>query len=614
MGVLEIRMLQERLGNIGGIAARAAEDRTAAARIRAQADGEKVKSLLGGLSAVQKGFEIVQDARLRTEEADRRRRKDNYLADLQNEFNSWMNGDGSAENPGKWNENPQDVGGWTREVREKYAEISDAARKRYNLSDREFETVSRSADAFRNQWFGRVSSRAAETMRRNDQAAATALVKADEITLSYGDGSPELHRQYADHINAKCDAYGVTDPEQRKLIFREAGLKLCQTGVRNYIRDTDERASAPGADGAKVWDEAVKALESGDGSSLLPPNATFRTPDGKNAENVVGRWVEGADLEALRKAALDDLREGRARWIRADEARKAEAAAAIKTEFANAEQELYKDEIPKTPEGEAAHFDRQSLGYRALADRADEAGQKDLALKYRKASESLGFKSAARADEALKAEREETFDAESIVFGQGGWIDERGEFRELSQIDLQERALDLLISKRITPAQNQALRKLADGRFDKDAQEFRSYVLDLGKRLVPNAIRYNAKRNLFEFNPTAKVREGTLMPSDGGIPALSRVKNGYEQVTYGKLVDAMNTAMRWRKVHNADETATREYFDKLVAGTVQKQLQESINERNRSENVFLDAYEELRRKTYWAGKDYTPKSYSKETK
>lgn len=321
MGMLEIRTRQERLGNLGRTmspdfrngaaeAARAAGDAWAAAGRAARDAGDGLMSI-----AVTLG---------RVAEHDHRVRYDAFLADAREEFDAWMRGDGSAENPGKINEKVEDPARWAQEISARWGEVTRRHRERHGITDHEWESeVKEMVRPYGDQWTGRVLARALQVREHNALVSAQANVNADEALLSGGDGSPEVYRAYARHVEALLDAQGVTDPDARAAKRRTFALKQCEEGVKAFIvrkaREADDAAGAGGAKaGERVFDEAIAALgEAKDGKAFFPPNAVeeVRGADGRPAQvNIIRRWADGADMGAFAKAAADDLRRAKERW------------------------------------------------------------------------------------------------------------------------------------------------------------------------------------------------------------------------------------------------------------------------------------------------------------
>lgn len=347
MGMLEIRTRQERLGNLGRTmspdfrngaaeAARAAGDAWAAAGRAARDAGGGLMSL-----AVTLG---------RVAEHDHRVRYDAFLADAREEFDAWMRGDGSAENPGKINEKVEDPARWAQEISARWGEVTRRHRERHGITDHEWESeVKEMVRPYGDQWTGRVLARALQVREHNALVSAQANVNADEALLSGGDGSPEVYRAYARHVEALLDAQGVTDPDARAAKRRAFALRQCEEGVKAFIvrkaREADDAAGAGGAKaGERVFDEAIAALgEAKDGKAFFPPNAVeeVRGADGRPAQvNIIGRWADGADMGAFAKAAADDLRRAKERWAGERAARERADRAAVVEGFTRRELEM----------------------------------------------------------------------------------------------------------------------------------------------------------------------------------------------------------------------------------------------------------------------------------
>lgn len=607
MGTLDIRMRSADLGNLGGVASAQTVDHARSAAARNAADAEKVNSLLGGLEAIRKGI-------VSFDEQDRRRRENDYVAEVQNRFNAYMQGDGTEANPGRWNERPKDLKSWATEIRAEYDRIRAEARKRHGLSDREYDAVANGDAAFGQQWFGRIANRMAETARRNSMESATAVRTSTEQTLATGDGSPELYRQWAQNCIDELDAYGVTDPDVRAAKLRQRGLELCKTGVANYINDKTREATEAGDAGGKVWDDAIAALREGGSDAFFPPNARVEGGDGKS-ENIVARFVEGSDMEAFRKAALDDLRNGKRRWENAMRAQRAEREQEQVEAFAAEEQEMFKADVPRTEEGEVAYFARQADAYRTLADKADAAGMRERALRYRKVAESLGFRSAGierqerarREAEAVRAAneaereriaregamREEVYQQTLADFQLGGYAGADGSWTAETASEQQERARRLLTDGRITPSQFRGLMRETGRTFDEEAEQVRSHVLDLAERIAPNAISYNRRTRSFAVRASKDVRPSAPIPDSKGLPGKWAVGDGTQSATYADLARALTLTLRWKEANGKGADEANAYFDRLVDGTVRMQQMATIRENLDYDERVIDDYRRI---------------------
>lgn len=585
MGTLDIRMRSAGLGNLGGVASAQTVDHARSAAARNAADAEKVNSLLGGLEAIRKGI-------VSFDEQDRRRRENDYVAEVQNRFNAYMQGDGTEENPGRWNERPKDLKSWATEIRAEYDRIRAEARKRHGLSDREYDAVANGDAAFGQQWFGRIANRMAETARRNSMESATAVRTSTEQTLAAGDGSPELYRQWAENCIAELDAYGVDDPDVRAAKLRQRGLELCKTGVANYINDKNREATEAGDAGGKVWDDAIAAIKSGGSDAFFPPNARVGGKDGKS-ENIVGRFVEGSDMEAFRKAALDDLRNGKRRWWYAMRAQRAEREQEQVEAFAAEEQEMFKADVPRTEEGEVAYFARQADAYRTLADKADAAGMRERALRYRKVAESIGFRSAGIKRKEQARMEKEIYQQTLADFQLGGYAGADGSWTAESASEQQERAQRLLTEGRITPSQFRGLMRETGRTFDEEAEQVRSHVLDLAERIAPNAISYNRRTRSFAVRASKDVRPSAKIPDSDGLPDEWPVDGGEQSATYADLARALTLTLRWKEANGKGADEANAYFDRLVDGTVRRQQMATIRENLDFDERVIDDYRRI---------------------
>ena len=312
MGVLNINMRREKLGNLGAVprvdtdngAVSLARTMVAAAEDRQRHASDipiAVANLGNDLKAAAAQWRQMIDR-------NRQRRFDAYSAHVQDEFNAYMLGDGSAENQGRYNENPTDTLTWAKEIQEKYAEISKKYREEYKIDDREWQDhVEKGDRAFRMQWTGRVIDRANSLNDSNAIAAAELKFKNIRKTISLGDATPEMYTQAAEDLEHLMDVKGVTDPKVRAETRRQFGMESCQEGVAQYFEGVNKRMDGViegGGDGVQVWDEEIKRLEEQtDDTSWVPPNAYLTTEEGEKI-NLFREWLTSEDLQAMKGGAI----------------------------------------------------------------------------------------------------------------------------------------------------------------------------------------------------------------------------------------------------------------------------------------------------------------------
>lgn len=614
MGIIDIRWRNERLGNIGEVTpVRGLNGAVEAAR----SWGEAVKGLAGnvadGIGSAAKGFSAWLDAKDKTD-------RDNFMADLQNGYNAYMNGDGSEENPGKMNEQPGDVAMWGDEARDKYDEMVAELRERHHIGDRQWAMVSRDAAAFRNQWNGRIAGRVATTERKNAQDAATARRTATEATLAAGDCPREVYERYWRECSDELDAYGITDPDARAGEMRKRGLGVCRQGVANFVgglsqmADEDERG---GADGAAVFDRAVEDLKAGNaGAMFFPQQALEVGEDGERGANLVERMVNGADMETFRKAAIEDVKTAKAKWERGRDAANAERrraeAQAEADEMDAVNQRLmavHGEAVPETKGGEAAHAERLAAAYESEA--ANERLTPERRLSYAKTAESLRAslredRRRARADEDARLEKRRAATARiaAASFKMGRYYDPETEtWVRMSATEMNDRARALLNSGAITAEQFYKVTDATQGAETVESKGLLDAFLSAAKAVAPDALVYNARTRQYEVNVSDKVKRGTKIPDSKELPDEWTVagEKGFfggdptQAATYADLADALNAARAWQKASNATEDEAVARFLKMASGTVENASMRTIKAKTEGEMEEAQLIESNRR-------------------
>lgn len=618
MGIIDIRWRNERLGNIGEVTPVRGLNGAVEA---ADSWGRVVKGLAGnvadGIGSAAKGFSAWLETRDKTD-------RDNFMADLQNGYNAYMNGDGSEENPGKMNEQPGDVAMWGDEARTKYDEMVAELRERHHISDRQWAMVSRDAAAFRNQWNGRIAGRVATTERKNAQDAATARRTATEATLAAGDCPREVYERYWRECSDELDAYGITDPDARAGEMRKRGLGVCRQGVANFVGGLAQMADADeqgGADGAAVFDRAVEDLKAGNaGAMFFPQQALEVGEDGERGANLVARMVGGADMETFRKAAIEDVKTAKAKWERGRDAANAErrrAEAQAEAEEMDAVNErlmaVHGEAVPEAPGGEAAHAERLAAAYESEAANGRLTAARRLS--YAKTAESLR---ASLREDRRKAKDAETRAAEARLekrraatariaaasFEMGRYYDPETEtWVRMSATEMNDRARALLNSGAITTEQFYKVTAATQNAETEESKGLLKAFLSAAKKVAPDALVYNARMRQYEVDVSDKVKRGTKIPDSKELPDEWTVAGGKgwfggdptQAATYADLADALNTTRAWMKANNASEDEAVKHFLEMASGPVKNASATTLKKRNEMDEEEVRAMERNRR-------------------
>ena len=345
MGVLDIRMRQERLGNLGAVQ-RVNTDNGAveAARIRGEA-ARALGNAIGGF-----GRDLGDAAVIIGSMADRRNEReiDEAVVQYQRGMNAYDNGrrvDGeeigksfekvygtaSKTTPGlgekgamslviddetKW------LGGNVR-FRDAFA---SQLKEDLGLSDEQYATFRRRVAGFdlstQNNWV-RHADRSATAREVGDakarfEMASSAVVAPDANAASWTEWRDALESTIA--AGERASGRTLTDKE-RASARRAAALSVCKTGVGQFLADTTEAATQAGAEGDMVFDAAIAALsrkedKGNDVAVFLPPSSWVENKKTGEKISLLGDALGDADMGAFRRAAVDDLKAAKAKWER----------------------------------------------------------------------------------------------------------------------------------------------------------------------------------------------------------------------------------------------------------------------------------------------------------
>ena len=220
-----------------------------------------------------------------------------------------MNGDGTAEHPGRFNQPVDDVKEWLKGIKDANREADERIMKDMSAAQREI--YRRKIARTELSWQGRIGQHAAKVTLGNQVAKAkeasdVCLYKAAE---SFTGGNP-IERDAA--IMEAFEAYGhfldaqAIPKEQQELAMRPYAVQLVSSGLDARIRNLHARtadcddAGAVSAD----WTDQIKAFEA---AGFVPDNAQLKAYIGKDglteAETTMLRdKLEEAHVKAVRQA------------------------------------------------------------------------------------------------------------------------------------------------------------------------------------------------------------------------------------------------------------------------------------------------------------------------
>lgn len=576
MGVISIRTSTEKLNNLGQIRSPNL-DNGAAEALRGQAaayekTAQGIRAATQGIGKLAEvgGWWINHEHQIRYDEA---------IAELRTDFNAWMYGDGKT--PGQWDSQlaKDDPRAWAQSCQKYYDTLLKKKLDDHQITDHEWQSeVKKAAEPFRSQWAIRVAEKSAATLQHNALTAANLNLNSIEATLANGDGSHEMYTQWREAMDKKVDLEGGSD-ELKAAKYKQAALKMCMTGMKNLVRSTEAAADANPEVGAAIWDEKIKMLEFNGSDVFLPPNATLPAKDGDEPVNFVRQWLQDADMESFSKSAIKDLKDGKQAWERNQLYKKSLAERQLREDFSKREAELFKGDYPSNPADEAAYLGVQATNYKKLGEEAEAKGASALALSYYKTAQALTIKKNTEEAAAFKEYQTSNFNRALAIIDLGCYYDENLQRVDLNAEERSAMARRMLENKEINQMQFLKLQKAVSPALDEEALQIRNFVLDQCKQLVPNALHYNSRNKKFDITPSKNVRGSTKIPQGTEIPRKWTVKDGTEAATYAHLARAMNLALKWKAENKKGIEETKEYFLRLIEGSVSKYQQATIDEK-----------------------------------
>lgn len=589
MGVISIRTSTEKLNNLGQIrspnldngAAEALRGQAAAYEKTAQGIRDATQGI-GKLAEVG-GWWINHEHQIRYDEA---------IAELRTDFNAWMYGDGKT--PGQWDSQlaKDDPRAWAQSCQKYYDTLLKKKLDDHQITDHEWQSeVKKAAEPFRSQWAIRVAEKSAATLQHNALTAANLNLNSIESTLANGDGTPAMYDQWREAMNKKIDLEGGSD-ELKAAKRKQGALKMCTMGMKNLILSTQAAADATPEVGAAVWDEKIKLLEENGSDIYMPPNAVLPAEDGEKPVNFVHEWLQDADMENFRKAAIKDLKDGKQAWERNQLYKKSLAERQLREDFSKREAELFKGDYPSNPADEAAYLGVQATNYKKLGEEAEAKGASALALSYYKTAQALTIKKNTEEAAAFKEYQTGNFNRALAIIDLGCYYDENLQRVDLNAEERSAMARRMLENKEINQMQFLKLQKAVSPAIDEEALQIRNFVLDQCKQLVPNALHYSSQRKKFDITPSKKVRGSTKIPQGTEIPRKWTVADGKEAATYSHLARAMNLALKWKAQNKKSVAETIEYFKQITYDVREDQLRDTIQKKldsvEQTQKAFVD--------------------------
>ncbi len=428
------------------------------------------------------------------------------------------------------------------ETERTFVDAFEGAAREIGASDR---AKTRARERLFNYQQGRVKYafdvQASEYRRMEVQGARDQL---SAFTSAYLSGNEDV----LDDVFQAREKLGILEgktAEQRRLDATTLAQGIATATFENW-----EAEAAGSADPEAVkaaWEERRKAFVSEDGKAPDDPLLSTAYDNGLDKDG------EKKVLAAFDRCAKRSVATARYNRVRLDEQNRdalvAEEAGMFKTQV-----------DPKDSGAVMADMEQKSIKYKDLGDKAEQAGNHRLALSYYKTSQSLKNGRARAEDERAAGMRRAAFEATSAEFSLGGYFRNDGGWEEESVWDRQARARGMYARGQIDYAQLCRLMAMTRPEVDEEFRWLRSMALDHMRKVVPNALGYNARRQSFEVSPTKDVRGSTRTGAEW------KVYDGEEEATYAQLADALNASAEWMRQNRKSRDEAWGHFLKITEG------------------------------------------------
>lgn len=610
MGVISITRRRETLGNIGGTSMAHGVTDTDAGSARSGAyartfsphyyakhewaGDDGIAKGIGGFAAVAAGISIREDERESDElvrktidQLDRIDRDERvFTSDELGEDSQYRyllgdaDADGNYVNAQKRGLRLRTGAGTRRLVEETDQTFADTFTKVAEELGASDKAKTNARERLFNYQQGRVKyafdTQASEYRRMEVQGAKDQLTA---FTSAYLSGNEDVLGDVFEAREKLGILEGKTD-EQRRLDATTLAQGIATATFENWEA---EAANSADPDAVKAaWDERRKAFVTEDGKKPEDPLLATAYDNGLDKDG------EKKVLAAFDRCAKRSVATARYNKVRQDEQVRDGLVAKEAALFKDANGEV-RIPNPENPEEVKADMATKAIKYGDLANEAEAAGNYQLALAYRKTSQTLQKGLYGYMSDLDKAQRAAAYDRTRAEFDLGGYVDENGDFREENVWERQERAQKMFNEGRLTYTQYATLMSKTKPEVDEDFSWLRAQVLDYAKKIVPAALRYNAKRQTFEVNPTKDVRGST----EAGVEW--KVYGGEQETTYANFATALNDTATWMKQNKKSREDGWEYFLKLTDGDARDASQRNIDEKLNFERQVNDDYMKARK-------------------
>ena len=308
MGMLDIRMRGERLGNIGAVQ-RVQTDNGAAAAFAARAGLGRVVSGLGGDMT---RIAIEADRRIQDNAADE------YVAKFEKAMLDYQRGsvapDGTRTS-GAMEAPIEDTAKWMKENGEFRDRLGFRLKKELKMSDRAMRLARERLRHFNMGLDGQWAERAMRTDKAREIGNAQGRMELETFNMSQPGATEETTRAWIDAVEGYLDKAQVFGAEERAAVKRQQALRILDAGIGNLVSQVREDESGENSQGGKRFDEWIKALKDGEVDQLLP--FWSYVDDGNGGKtNPLADALGEADLTAFKKSAVERMAAAKDSWER----------------------------------------------------------------------------------------------------------------------------------------------------------------------------------------------------------------------------------------------------------------------------------------------------------
>lgn len=308
MGMLDIRMRGERLGNIGAVQ-RVQTDNGAAAAFAARAGLGRVVSGLGGDMT---RIAIEADRRIQDNAADE------YVAKFEKAMLDYQRGsvaEDGTRTPGAMEVPIEDTAKWMKDNAQFRDRLGFRLKRELKMSGPAMRLARDRLRHFNMGLDGQWADRAMRTDRAREIGNALGRMELETFNMSQSGATEETTRAWHDAVEKYLDKAQVFGVEERAAVKRQQALKILDAGIANLVSQVREDESGENAQGGKLFDEWIKSFKDGKVDQLLP--FWSYVDDGKGGKtNPLADALGDADLTAFKKSAVDRMKAAKDSWER----------------------------------------------------------------------------------------------------------------------------------------------------------------------------------------------------------------------------------------------------------------------------------------------------------